>query len=163
MKQAMFDVFKRGEDEVMLWVECPKYQDEVTDVKIETIEDNNGKIVKHITFIFGDNLDMYGGDINDDLYEYSSLIKELSNKEIALYKWKEIYEIKANEIIEHTDFKELYGANNKKVSDNHVRNELTDWYDTIKDLEFSIAYITRRISYLKELIKCKRVLLEVKQ
>ena len=94
--------------------------------------------------------------------EWDELIHELSDKEVALFKWKEIYEVKANEIIEHTDFKELYGANNQKVRDNHVRNELSDWYDIIKDLEFSIAYIERRISFLRELIKCKRVLLEAR-
>lgn len=46
--------------------------------------------------------------------EWDELIHELSDKEVALFKWKEIYEVKANEIIEHTDFKELYGANNQK-------------------------------------------------
>ena len=96
------------------------------------------------------------------LEHWENLIEELSNKEIALYKWKEIYEIKANEIIEHTDFKELYGANNQKVRDNHVRNELSDWYENIKDLEFSINYLSRRIGYLKELIRTKRSLMELK-
>ena len=94
--------------------------------------------------------------------EWDELINELSEKEVALFKWKEVYNVKAEEIIEHTNFKELYGANNQKVRDNHVRNELSDWYDIIKDLEFSIAYIERRISFLRELVKCKRVLMEVK-
>lgn len=101
-------------------------------------------------------------ETNDYLRQWDELIEELSEKEIALFQWKQVYEIKANEIIEHTDFKELYGANNQKVRDNHVRNELSDWYDTIKELEFSIAYIERRISFLRELVKCKRVLLDVK-
>ena len=96
------------------------------------------------------------------LEHWENLIEELSNKEIALYKWKEIYEIKANEIIEHTDFKELYGANNQKVRDNHIKNELSDWYENIKDLEFSINYLSRRIGYLKELIRTKRSLMELK-
>ena len=100
--------------------------------------------------------------IPEILCEWEELTRELSSKEIALLQWKQIYEIKANEIIEHTDFKELYGANNQKVRDNHVRNELSDWYDIIKELEFSIAYIERRISFLRELVKCKRTLLEVK-
>lgn len=100
-------------------------------------------------------------EANDYLRQWDELIEELSQKEIALWQWKEVYEIKANEIIEHTDFKELYGANNQKVRDNHVRNELADWYNTIKELEFSIDYISRRISFLRELVKCKRVLLEV--
>ena len=101
-------------------------------------------------------------ETNDYLRQWDELIEELSQKEIALFQWKQVYEIKANEIIEHTDFKELYGANNQKVRDNHVRNELSDWYDIIKDLEFSISYIERRISFLRELIKCKRVLLEAR-
>ena len=87
--------------------------------------------------------------VEEYMREWDELIHELSDKEVALFKWKEIYEVKANEIIEHTDFKELYGANNQKVRDNHVRNEL-------------IAYIERRISFLRELVKCKRVLLDVK-
>ena len=163
MKQVMFDNFKRGEDEVMLWVQCPKYQDEVTDVKIDTIEDNNGEIVKHITFLFGDKLDMYGGDINDDLYEYSSLIEELSTKEIKLFKLKEEYQTESDKIIAETDFKELYGKNNAEVRKNHVKEELKGWYLEIKDLEFSIDYISRRIGYLKELIRTKRLLLGVKE
>lgn len=100
--------------------------------------------------------------IPEILTEWETLTNELSQKEIALLQWKQIYEIKSNEIIEHTDFKELYGANNQKVRENHIRNELSDWYDIIRDLEFSINYITRRINFLRELVKCKRVLLEAK-
>ena len=97
------------------------------------------------------------------LVHWEELINELTDKEIALYQWKTVYDVKANEIIEHTNFKELYGANNQKVRDNHVRNELTDWYTTIKDLEFSIDYISRRISFLRELIKVKRTILEASE
>ena len=89
------------------------------------------------------------------LEHWEELINEVSEKEIALYQWKQVYDVKANEIIEHTDFKELYGANNQKVRDNHVRNELTDWYDIIKDLEFSIDYLSRRISFIRELVHAK--------
>ena len=96
------------------------------------------------------------------LNEWETLVDELSSKEIALYEWKSLYNVKADEIIANTDFKGLYGANNQKVRDTHVANELAEWHSTIKDLEFSIDYITRRILFLRELIKCKRVLLEVK-
>jgi hypothetical protein len=96
------------------------------------------------------------------LNHWEELILELSMKEIALFKWKHCYQVKSDEIIAHTDFKELYGANNQKVRDNHIRNELSDWYDTIKDLEFSINYLSRRIGYLKELIRTKRSLMELK-
>ncbi len=99
---------------------------------------------------------------NDYLREWEELVNELSEKEIALFKWKEVYEIRAMEIENNTDFKELYGKNNEKVRREHIKNELADWHYTIKDLEFSIAYITRRISFLRELVKCKRTLVEAK-
>ena len=97
----------------------------------------------------------------DDLKEWETLIEELSSKEKALLEWKELYQVHSDKIIAETDFKSLYGANNQKVRDNHVKNELSSWYDTIKDLEFSIDWINRRISFLRELIRVKRVLLEV--
>ena len=102
-------------------------------------------------------------DIEDMLIEWETLVDELSEKEIALYQWKTVYQIKADEIIGNTDFKSLYGANNQKVRDNHVKTELSDWHDTIKELEFSIDWIARRISFLRELVRTKRVLMEVKQ
>lgn len=92
--------------------------------------------------------------------EYENLINELTNNEIALYEWKEIYQIKSDEIIKNTDFKTLYGANNQKIRDNHIKTELSDWHDTIKDLEFSIDWIARRISYLKHLIRYQTTVLE---
>lgn len=99
---------------------------------------------------------------NDYLREWEELVNELSEKEIALFKWKEVYEIRAMEIENNTDFKELYGKNNEKVRREHIKNELADWYYIIKDLEFSIGWITRRISFLRELVKCKRTLIEAK-
>ena len=99
---------------------------------------------------------------NDYLREWEELVNELSEKEVALFKWKEVYEIRAMEIENNTDFKELYGKNNEKVRREHIKNELADWHYIIKDLEFSIAWITRRISFLRELVKCKRTLIEAK-
>lgn len=96
------------------------------------------------------------------LKEWEALIYELSENEIALFKWKEVYAIKSLEIEAHTDFKELYGKNNAEIRKEHIKNELSEWYYNIKDLEFSINYIERRISFLRELVKCKRTLLEVK-
>lgn len=84
--------------------------------------------------------------------EWESNINELSNKEIAYWKWKECYAVKEQEILETTDFKELYGANNDKIRRNHIKNELKDWYTIIKDLEISIQYLERRISFLKSLL-----------
>ncbi len=97
------------------------------------------------------------------LKEWENLINELSEKEIALYQWREIYQIKADEIIENTDFKTLYGANNQKIRDKHVKNQLSEWHSIITELEFSINYIERRISYLRETVKVERVIMEAKQ
>jgi len=102
-------------------------------------------------------------EIDEDLIEWDELINEVSNKEKALVEWKELYQVHSDKIIAETDFKALYGANNQKVRDNHVKQELSSWYDTIKDLEFSIDWIGRRISFLRELIRVKRTIMESKQ
>ena len=114
--------------------------------------DNSGEIVVP-----------YGDGITDYLAEWENLISELSNKEVMLYHRKTDYQRKSDEIIAETNFKELYGANNQKVRDNHVKTVLSKDYETIKALEFSIDWINRRISFLRELVKTKRVLMEVKQ
>lgn len=87
------------------------------------------------------------------LTEWNDLINELSEKELALIEWRNVYEIKAQEIEENTDFKELYGRNNADVRKNHVKNELRDWYIIITDLEISISWISRRINFLRELCR----------
>ena len=99
----------------------------------------------------------------DNLNEWETLIEELSSKEKALLEWKELYQSHSEQIIAETDFKALYGKNNADVRKQHVRKELSSWYDTISDLELSISWINRRISFLRELIRTKRVLMEVKQ
>ena len=99
-------------------------------------------------------------EIDEDLIEWNELIGELSSKEKALLEWKELYQVHSDKIIAETDFKSLYKANNQKIRDTHVKKELSTWYDTIKDLEFSIDYLNRRISFLRELIRVKRVMME---
>ena len=152
-----------GADDIMLWVENPKYTMEVKGIKTNKTTDSNGKEWQHIIFQFGDGLDMYNNDINDDLYEYSSLINKLDNAERILFQKKEEYQKKSDDIIEHTDFKELYGKNNVEVRKNHVKGKLAVEFDEIKELEFSVNHMGRRIGYLKELIRTKRVLMEVKR
>lgn len=128
------------------------------------MESKGENVTIDVDAIVSDELkELCGSDISRDLLEWSKLVTELSNKEIALYKWKECYQIKSEEIIANTDFKALYGKNNEKVRKEHVKSELSDWYDTIKDLEFSIDWINRRISFLRELIRVKRTIMEVKQ
>lgn len=44
-----------------------------------------------------------------------------------------------------------------------MKDELKDEDKDIKDLEFSIDYLKRRISYLKSLIRTKTVIREIKE
>lgn len=113
--------------------------------------DNSGEIVVP-----------YGDDITDYLTEWENLITELSNKEVMLYHRKEAYQVASDKIIGETDFKALYGKNNADVRKTHVKSVLAKDYEVIKALEFSIDWIGRRISFLRELVKTKRVLMEVK-
>lgn len=99
----------------------------------------------------------------DNLYEWSRLITELSENEIELFELKEKYELASEKIIDETDFKAIYGKNNAEVRKQHVKSRLYADYLVIKDLEFSIDYLKRRISYLKQLIHTKTVLREVKE
>ena len=95
------------------------------------------------------------------LNEWEQLVNELSLKEEELYLLKNKIQGKEELILKETDFKELYGANNQKVRDNHVKGLLEKDFQMKHDLEMSIDYIGRRISFLRELVRCKRTLMEV--
>ena len=97
------------------------------------------------------------------LLSYEDLVFELSYKEIEYFTKKESYNRLSSEIIESTDFKSLYGKNNEKVRKEHVKKELSDLYSELKGLEFSIEWIKYYIPFLKEVIRTKRVLMEVKE
>ena len=101
--------------------------------------------------------------LTDLLCEWEDLVEDLTEKEIEYYYCKERYQSKADVIIAETDFKALYGANNQKVRDNHVKNELRKDYLHLKNLEFSIDWLNRRISFLRELVRTKRTIMEVKE
>ena len=96
------------------------------------------------------------------LSEWETLVDELSEKEVALYQWKTVYQVKAMEIENNTDFKAIYGKNNADIRKQHVKMELSEWDKNIHELEVSINWISRRISFLRELVKVKRTLMELK-
>lgn len=147
-------------DQVWLTVECNRYYEEIDDVKIEYLEDGNGIVTKQVSFVFGDF-----GDISDDLREWTRLITELSSKETELIGLKEEYATKEFEIVfvSDIDFKGLYGSTAEKVRKQHASNELKPLKDKINDLELSIDYLKRRITFLKDLIRTKRTLMEIKE
>ena len=100
----------------------------------------------------------------DNCIEWYNLISELSKKEEELYFKKEEYSKREFEImfVEDIDFKELYGSTAEKVRKQHAKNVLKELGKEIKELELSIEYCKKRISYLKGLVTVKTALLEVK-
>ena len=90
------------------------------------------------------------------LREYENLVFELSELEVKLYTLKEYYLVAESEIVNNTDFKAIYGANNQKVRDNHVKTELSDIVSQMKDLEFSIGFLKQYIPLLREVVRCKQ-------
>lgn len=93
--------------------------------------------------------------VEELLMKWEDLVNELSDKEVELYRLKEAYLIAEADIVNNTNFKELYGANNQKVRDNHVKNELSDMVSDMKALEFGIGWIRSYIPLLKEVIRVK--------
>ena len=101
--------------------------------------------------------------IGHDLWEWSKLITELSEKETQLLEIKDMIFDKEQWIIENTDFKEAYGKNNSDVRKLHLSKHMKKEYDNRRSLELSIDYIKRRISFLKSLIRVKSVIMGVKE
>ena len=89
------------------------------------------------------------------LVEWHFLVHELSDKEAELYKLKEAYLHREQEIVATTDFKEIYGANNQKVRDRHVKETLSEMVEAKTNLQFSIDFIRNYIPLIKEVIRTK--------
>jgi hypothetical protein len=90
------------------------------------------------------------------LQEWECMLLELSRKEVEYFKLKEYYESESHHLETTVDFKELYGKNNADVRKHHIKVELSDVYDKMKDLEFGINWIRSYIPLLKEVIRSKR-------
>lgn len=109
----------------------------------------------------------------DNCIEWDNLIRELSQKERALYYKKENYEVLSEEILKEAAkklaetgediIKTKYGGNNDKTRKKYVKDSLAFEKSEIKKLEFSIDYLKRRISYLKGLVTVKTALIDVKK
>ena len=93
--------------------------------------------------------------------EWEDLLEELSQKEVEYYMLKEAYNYLSEKIIADTDFKELYGKNNETIRKNHVKKELAEMVTDLKNYEFSINYIQRRISFLKAMTYVKLNVAEI--
>ena len=95
---------------------------------------------------------------------WSSLITELSEKEIELENIKREFEAKEFQIkyIDEIDFKGLYGRANDDTRKYHVQVTLQDLLDKKSDLELSISYLKRMISFLRQVVPARVTLFEVR-
>jgi hypothetical protein len=101
----------------------------------------------------------------NNLSEWSRCITDLSLKEKELIALKEEKSLKEFEIIfinKDINFKELYGSTSEKVRKQHADKELKPLKDKINALELDIDYLKRRISFLRQLVHTRTVLMEVK-
>ena len=154
-------------DETILWAKCPAYTDEIINITDEDTKDNNGKTIKHIIFEFKG---MGEPHITQDLIEWNRILKRLNKSTRRLATIKEEYKNKSDEILakarkikedEDIDIiKDKYGGNNDKTRKKYVEEELSDLINERKELDFQIAEDNRRIVYLKELIRTKRMILQ---
>ena len=101
--------------------------------------------------------------IENNLNEWSNLVTELSIKEMSYLKLKDTIFNKEQWIIDNTDFKKVYGKNNADVRKQHLQKFLKEEYELRNSHEISIDYIKRRISFLKQLIHTKTIIMEVKE
>ena len=154
-------------DEIILWAKCPAYMDEIHNITDEDIKDNNGRMVKHIIFEF---TGMGEPHITKDLIEWNRILNRLSKSTRRLVEIKEEYKNKSDEILakarkikedENIDIiKDKYGGNNDKTRKKYVEEELSDLINERQELDFQVAEDNRRIVYLKELIRTKRMILQ---
>lgn len=93
--------------------------------------------------------------ISELLRTYERLVIDLADKEVKLVLLKEFIGNESFRIEQHTDFKELYNKNNAEIRKHHIRSELADVYDELRDLELSVNWIKSYIPLLKEAIRVK--------
>lgn len=96
--------------------------------------------------------------VENILLVWGDLINELSLKETALCKKKEVYDKKEFEIVfmnKDIDFKELYGSASEKVRKQHAKDMLIELNNEIKSLELSISWIKNYIPLLKNRLSLK--------
>ena len=90
------------------------------------------------------------------LKEWHFLVHELSDKEVELLKLKEYIQSESFHIETTFDFKEAYGKNNADVRKQHIRMELDEVFNKVRDLELGINWIKQYIPLLREVIRTKR-------
>ena len=91
------------------------------------------------------------------------LLAELFNKEARYNGLKEKYDNNEFEIVyvADIDYKALYGSTAEKVRKQHAKMILKDSNKEIQDLELSIDYLKKEISFLKLVVRAKIATMEL--
>lgn len=147
-----------------------KYMENESIVKLYQFNDDEGHWQQMISYetVDGELVQEWCGcmavdvPVNYLLIEYEDFIAELSYKEMELSKKKEIFNQEEFEIIyiSDIDFKSLYGSTAEKVRKQHANTVLKKLKTEINNLELSIDWLKRYVSFLRELIRVKRVMME---
>ena len=127
-----------------------------------TVELENVELSEEV-IDFIENNPMTKTTVAKDLWEWSKLLTELSEKELKLLILKTDFNEREYDILTTFDFKKKFGKDNDKVRKGYIREQYKDLLENIEDLELSIDYLKRRISFLKQLIHTKTILMEVKE
>lgn len=86
----------------------------------------------------------------EEIFEkWNKYLDELEKGESELRQLKKEYLEKSQEIINNTDFKELYGRNNEAIRKEHINKELSELVESIDTLKLMISDRVRRIEYFK--------------
>lgn len=93
--------------------------------------------------------------ILEDLDKWESLVNTLRDDEKKLSELKNHYIVRESSILNNTDFKKLYGANNDKVRNAHVKKVLKNTLNDKKNLELKIDDSKRMISFLKARVNAR--------
>ena len=139
-------------DDVQFWVQCPEYTDEVVNMKTEYLDDNNGRMVANVTFLFNG---IGEHRVSKDIIKWKRLITELNIDEMNYRKLKNEYDEKEFDLLVNFDFKKEYGKDNDKIRKQHVRKELVDDFEKLKKLEIEIDHKKRMVSFYKQLVDTK--------
>ena len=107
------------------------------------------------------------------LTAWEDMIEEHTNKTIKLYAKREAYKVDSDKVLEEAKkikdetevdiIKDKYGGNNDKTRKRYVKDKMAEANMEIKNLEWSIDYLSKEIVFIKELIRTKRVLMEIKE
>lgn len=87
--------------------------------------------------------------LENNLKAFKKQIETSKDLYLKKKKVKDDFEQKELNILLNTDFNEIYGKNNEKIRKMHIKNELKEEYDLLKQLECDWLESERLCDYYK--------------